>query len=124
MPAETGKAANRPPFLFLWCSENLHLVALDTVTGRYECVLAVVTGAARLAFIHLIHLCLERSCLEGEDLGVAVSTLVHAEMEFMAEVCFASLGLEKNVARFVAFVALVAFTGYGKGIFAIVTGAA
>ena len=99
-------------------------MALYTVTGRYECVLAVMTGTARLAFIHLIHLCLERSSLVWENLGVAVSAFIHFEVEFMAEVSFACFCFKKYVARFISLVTLVALSRHCEGVFAVVATAA
>src|SRR6185369_589167 len=101
-----------------------HLVALDAIFG-FEGILAVVAGAAGFTtLIHVAHLGLERTGLEGEDLGVAVGTFVHAQVEIMAEGCITCLGLEENVARLVPLVALVALSGCGEGVLAVVAGAA
>lgn len=55
-----------------------HLVALDAIFG-FEGILAIVACSAGFTpLIHVAHLCLERTGLEGEDLGVAVGALVHA----------------------------------------------
>ena len=117
------KATDWPPFFVSnICSVRLHLVALDTVAGRYECILAVVAGAARLPLSISSIFAFECSCLIREYLGVAVSAFVHAEVEFVAEVGLARFCLEKYVAGFIAFVALVALTGYGKCILAVVAG--
>lgn len=99
-------------------------MALDAVVGALEGILAVVAGAAGLALVHVSHGGLECAGLVGEDLGVAVGTLVHAEMEVVAEVCLAGIGLEQDVGRLVAFVALVALTLDGEGIRAVVAAAA
>lgn len=99
-------------------------MALDAVAGSYESILAVMAGAARFALVHIAHGCLECTGLEREGLGVTVGALVHAEMEFMAEVCFTGFGLEKNVGWFVPLVAFVALAGYRKGVLAVVADAA
>ena len=98
-------------------------MALDALL-RLERILAVVTGTARLPFVHILHCCLEFAGFEREYLGVAVYTLVHAEMEIMAEFCLTGISLEFYVRRLVTFVALVALTGNGEGILAVVATAA
>jgi len=99
-------------------------MALDAIAGRDERILAVVAGTTGFPFVHIAHFGLECACFVRKGLGVAVSAFVHAEVEFMAEIGFASLGLEYNVPRFVAFVALVALTFYRERVFTIVAGAA
>lgn len=55
---------------------------------------------------------------------MAVGAFVHAEVEIMTEGGLASLCLENDISRFVAFVTLVALTLYGEGILAVMAGAA
>lgn len=83
-----------------------------------------MAGTAGFTLVHVAHLGFESSCLERECFSVAVSTFVHAEVEFVAEVCIACFCLEKHIAGFVTFMALVALTGYGKCILAVMAGAA
>ena len=120
---ETGKAANWPPFLFLAYAKILHFMALDAVTGRDESILAVVAGAARFTFVHIVHFGLECACLVREYLGVAVNAFVHAEMDIVAEVGFSRFCFKEDVAWFIAFMAFVALTGDGKCILAVVAAA-
>lgn len=98
-------------------------MTFDAIFGL-ERVFAVMAGAAGFTFVHIAHLGFECSCFEREYLGMAVGALEHAEMEFVAEACVTGFGLERDNAWFVPFVALVALTGYGECILAIVAGAA
>lgn len=83
-----------------------------------------MAGPAGFSFVHIFHLCFEFAGFKREDFGVAVSAFVHAEMDVVTEVGLSRFCLEEYVARFVAFMALVALTGYGKCIFAIMAGTA
>ena len=62
--------------------------------------------------------------LYGKVLVWQSAHLYISKVEIVAEVGIASFSLEENVARFVAFMALVALTGYRKGIVAVVAAAA
>ena len=89
-----------------------------------EGVLVIVAGTAGCATFHLGHGAGLDAGLEREYLGVAVGTLVHAGMDFVAEFRFAGIGLEGNRAGFEVVVALVATAGGCEGILAVVAGAA
>jgi len=105
---------------------GLHaFVALGAVPAGGEYVLAVVTGAARLPFVHIIHGGFADDSLVGEELCVAFLAAVSRSMDGMAEGrgCGA-LDVENDILGLHSFVAAVAVGGNGKGAFAVVAGTA
>ncbi len=102
----------------LYCFRLLHIVAFVAVTGDREGLFVlVVAGAAGFALLHVGHAGLAGKRLVLEDLGMAVSTLVHLGMEFMAELGIADVDLVGHRAGFQSLVALGAISGHGEGVF-------
>jgi len=99
-------------------------VALATLILDTEAVLAVMAGAAGLAILHVAHGRFHLAGLIGEQFGVAVGTLVHAQMEFMGKFGFAAVVLEGDGGGLQSFVALAAVAARGKGVLAVMAGTA
>ena len=85
-------------------------MALAALILDAEGVFAVVAGTAGLAFFHATHADLDFARLIFEQLGVAVGTFVHAEVEFVGEFGFAAVILEGDVARLQTLMAFAAVT--------------
>lgn len=116
--------AYAPPFLYSAVVQtSLHLVALLAVGCNCKGVLAVA-GTTGSTLLHISHGCLFDTGLKGEELGVAVCTFVHAEVELVAELHVTSLVFEGNLLRIHPFVAVTTVTGNGEGHLAVVTGTA
>ena len=101
-----------------------HLVAFFAVAACGEGILAVVTGAAGFPLFHIAHGVLLDAGLEREDLGVAVGTLVHPQMDLVAEADQSRIGLEGHLSRPEPLVALVALADHGEGVLAVMAGTA
>jgi hypothetical protein len=99
-------------------------VALLAITLYAESVLGVVTGTAGAAGFHLGHRNGLSARFEGEDLGMAISTFVHAKMELVTEFHFAAVVLESNGGGFKSLVAFVTVAGRREGSFIVVTSTA
>lgn len=102
----------------------LHVVTLDAVVLHREGVLAVVACAAGSARFHLSHGGRGSALLVFEDLGVAIGAFEHPQMESMVEEGFTEACLPGKLGRLEARVALTAVTSGGKGILAVMAGAA
>lgn len=101
-------------------------MALDAVVDIKGILAFPVAGAAGLALFHVGHGRLGAANPEGEDLGVAVDTLVGLQMEFVTEGGITGRLRDHVVdnARFHAFVASAAVAGGGEDVLAVVAAAA
>jgi len=87
-------------------------VALAAVVFHREGILIlVVAGSAGFTRLHVGHGGFQCAGLVGEDLGVAIGTLIGLEMEVVTEVGFTRIGLEGDLAWFQSLVALCTVTG-------------
>ena len=101
-------------------------MALDAVVDTKRILAFAVAGAAGFAVFHVSHGCLGAADAVGEYLGVAVSTLVGLQVEFVAEggITGRFRELEVDDARFHTLVALGAVAGCGEDVLAVVAGTA
>jgi len=117
--------ATSPAFFVLIIKNALsHFVALFAIFLDGKGILVVVAGTAGCASFHLGHGSFLDTSLEGEYLGVAVGTFIHAGVNFVAELCFTRIGLEGNRAGLEIIVAFLAAAGGSEGILAVVAGTA
>ena len=84
----------------------------------------VMAGSTRLAIFHVCHAGLESVGFEVENLGMTVGTVIGLQVELVAEGGFSAGSLPCYFTRFHALMTLVAVAGDGKGILAVVAGAA
>ncbi len=102
-------------------------MALVTVTGGGKGVLAVMTGAAGLSFHHGPHAEMFGAMFEREEFGVALGAFVHPQVNLVAENSRSNSAVGKyegHIAGDIACMTLGALSGHGKGVLAVVTGAA
>lgn len=91
-------------------------MAFPAIARRCECVFAVVTDAAGLAFNHVIHGGFADYCPVGERFCMAIFAAVRLGMKFVAEGgCCHSLQIKSDFLRFQPFVATVTVGRYRKG---------
>ncbi len=100
-------------------------VAFVALAGDSKGVLAIVAGAARLAFLHAGHGRFECACFIGEGFCMAVRAFKHADMNLVAENRIShTFEFEGYFAWLHPFMAVATVAGNSKGFLAIMTGAA
>lgn len=101
----------------------LHRMALSAIRGDSESFFAVMTGAARFAFLHIGHRRMNLRAACREDLAVALVALEERLVNIVAEICLA--GVRNDKLYFTRrLVTLVTASVRGEGGFPVMTGAA